>query len=54
MIARLWKKILFFILIIACLFNIVIKLVKKMPYIKELESSAEYIYTQEQEEPKNK
>lgn len=50
MVAKIWKKVLFFILIIACLFNIVSKLVKKMPYTEELESSAKYIYEQEQEE----
>lgn len=48
MVAKLWKKVLFFILIVACLFNIVTKLVKKMPYTEELESSAQYMYNQEQ------
>ena len=53
MVAKVWKKVLFFILIVACLFNIVIKLVNKLPYIKELQSSAEYVYMQEQENKTN-
>ncbi len=44
MIAKIWKKVLLFILIIACLFNIVNKLVHKASLEKELESSAQYIY----------
>ena len=52
MVAKIWKKLLFFILIVACLFNIVTKLVKKVPYIKELQSSAQYLYNQEQNETK--
>ena len=43
MIAKIWKKLLLFILIIACLFNVVIKIVKKNSLEKELNSSAEYV-----------
>jgi len=49
MAARLWKKIGFFILIFACLFNIVVKLVNKLPFIEELRSSAEYVMEQNNE-----
>ncbi len=47
MIAKIWKKLLLFILIIACLFNIVNKLVHKASLDKELESSAQYIQEQQ-------
>ncbi|MBP3255097.1 MAG: hypothetical protein J6M60_01200 [Clostridia bacterium] len=43
MIAKIWKKLLLFILIIACLFNIVIKLVSKSSLEQELQSSAAYV-----------
>ena len=43
MIAKIWKKILLFVLIIACLFNIVNKLVNKASLEQELESSAQYV-----------
>ena len=43
MIAKIWKKVLFAILIIACLFNVVNKLVHKASLDQELQSSAEYI-----------
>lgn len=47
MIAKIWKKLLLFILLIACLFNVVIKLVNKSSLDKELESSAQYIQEQQ-------
>ncbi len=47
MIAKIWKKLLFFILLIACLFNIVIKMVNKSSLKQELQSSAQYIQQQE-------
>ena len=50
MIAKIWKKALLFILLIACLFNIVIKIVHKNSLDQELESSAQYI----QQEAENK
>ncbi len=43
MIAKIWKKIGLLILIIACLFNVVSKLVQKTSLISELQSSVEYI-----------
>ena len=50
MIAKIWKKVLFVILIIACLFNIVNKLVHKASLEQELQSSAEYIQASQLEE----
>lgn len=47
MIAKIWKKLLLFILIIACLFNVVNKLVHKASLDKELESSAQYVQQQQ-------
>lgn len=43
MIAKIWKKVLLFILLIACLFNIVIKIVNKNSLNNELRSSAQYV-----------
>ena len=50
MIAKIWKKVLFVILIVACLFNVVNKLVHKASLEEELQSSAEYIQEQQLEE----
>lgn len=47
MIAKIWKKVLLFILIIACLFNIINKLVNKASLDRELESSAQYVQEQQ-------
>lgn len=47
MIAKIWKKLLLFILIVACLFNIVIKIVQKNSLEKELQASAQYVETHE-------
>jgi len=47
MIAKYWKKIGMLILIIACLFNIVSKIVAKIPYINQLTQSAQYVSEQE-------
>ena len=49
MLAKVWKKIGFIILIIACLFNITTKLVRKIPFLEELRMSAQYV----QDEQKN-
>lgn len=43
MLGKIWKKVLFFILIIACIFNITTKLVHKSSLEKELLSSAQYM-----------
>ena len=47
MIAKIWKKLLLFILLIACLFNVVIKIVNKNSLNQELQSSAQYVKEQE-------
>ena len=44
MLAKVWKKVCIAILIIACMFNIVSKLVNKVSFNKELLSSAQYMY----------
>lgn len=50
MLAKYWKKIGMLILIIACVFNIMWKLINKLSLDTEMITSAEYIY----EEQKNK
>ncbi len=46
-IAKAWKKIAMLIVIIACLFNIVSKLVAKVPYMDQLKASAQYVADEE-------
>ena len=53
MLKRNWKKIGMLILIIACIFNIMSKLVNKLSLNKEMIYSAEYMYD-EQESEQNK
>ncbi len=48
MLAKIWRKLLMFILIVACLFNVVNKLVKKSTLKEELLSSARYIQSLQQ------
>ncbi len=43
MIAKYWKKIGLVILIVACIFNIMSKLVGKLSLNQEMASSAEYV-----------
>ena len=50
MLAKYWKKIGVFILIVACIFNIMTKLVNKLSLKSELETSATYV---NQEKNKN-
>ena len=50
MLARYWKKIGLFILIVACIFNVMNKFVNKLSLKDELESSATYV---NQEDNKN-
>ena len=50
MLARYWKKIGLFILIVACVFNVMTKFVNKLSLKTELEASATYV---NQEENKN-
>lgn len=47
--AKIWKKILLVILIIACLFDITIKIVKRYSLKEELESSATYLEQRKEE-----
>ena len=50
--SKAWKNLLMIILIVACLFNIVIKLVKRYSLKEELQSSAQYILEQTQQNDK--
>ncbi len=43
MVAKIWKKVLLLILLIACLFNIVSKLVNKMSFEEELAATVVYL-----------
>ena len=52
--SKIWKKVCIFILIVACLFNIVMKLVERVSFNKEALESAKYMveqykYEQQQE-----
>lgn len=46
MLAKVWKKLLFVVMIFACLFNIVGKLVHKNSLEQELSLSAKYVQEQ--------
>ena len=48
MFARYWKKIGMLILIVACVFNIMGKLINKLTLNKKMLYSAEYMYSEEQ------
>lgn len=48
MLAKIWKKLLMFILIIACLFNVITKFVKKSSLKDELLTSARYVQNLQQ------
>lgn len=50
MLAKYWKKIGIFILIIACIFNIMMKLVKKVSINIEIDESVKYMQEQQKEE----
>ena len=50
MIAKIWQKVGLIILIIACLFNIVSKIVKKVSLEQELKDTVEYVESASQEE----
>ena len=47
MLKKYWKKIGMLILIIACVFNVMNKLVHKLSLNKEMLQSAQYIFSQE-------
>ncbi|MBR6034048.1 MAG: hypothetical protein IKP28_04880 [Clostridia bacterium] len=53
MIAKIWQKLGLIILIIACLFNIVVKIVNKITLQQEMDSAVEYVKTLEEEKKKN-
>lgn len=46
MLSKIWKKVCIFILIVACLFNIVMKLVGRVSFNKEALESAKYMVEQ--------
>ena len=48
MLAKIWKKLLMFMLIIACLFNVITKFVKKSSLKDELLTSARYVQSLQQ------
>ena len=52
MLAKYWKKIGLLILIIACVFNVMGKLVNKLSLNSEMIYSAEYMYEEEQDNTK--
>lgn len=52
MLAKYWKKIGMLILIVACVFNVMSKLVHKLSINKEMLYSAEYMYEQNNEKNK--
>ena len=53
MLAKYWKKIGMLILIVACVFNVMNKLVHKLSLNSEMLSSAQYVYDQQQNETNN-
>lgn len=50
--AKYWKKIGLIIVIIACLFNVVAKIVAKIPYMDQLTQTAGYIADQDERNKK--
>ena len=52
MIAKIWQKAGLIILIIACLFNIVSKIVKKISFQDEINSSVRYVESLQENEEK--
>lgn len=46
MLAKVWKKVCIFILIVACVFNIVMKLVGRVSFNKEAVESAKFMMEQ--------
>lgn len=47
--AKIWKKLLLAILIVACLFNVVSKIVRRYSLKEEVQSSIEYIEEHKQD-----
>ena len=54
MLKKYWKKIGMLILIIACVFNVMSKLVHKLSLNKEMLQSAQYIFDSQKNENKEK
>lgn len=54
MLKKYWKKIGMLILIIACVFNVMSKLVHKVSLNKEMLQSAQYIFDEQKSENKEK
>ena len=54
MLAKYWKKIGLIIVILACVFNVMIKLINKLSFDKEMLTSAQYIQEQNEKEDNNK
>lgn len=50
MLAKYWKKILILILIIACIINVMSKLVNKVALNDELKASVQYLYNEAKQE----
>ncbi len=53
MLAKYWKKVGMIILIIACVFNIMNKLIHKLSLDEEMLSSAQYMYERSVKDEKN-
>lgn len=53
MLAKIWKKLLMLILIIACVFNVITKLVNNLSLDDKLLSSARYIQEERDTEKQN-
>ena len=53
MLAKIWKKLGIFILIVACIFNIMLKLVEKVSLNNQIKSSVQYMQ-EEYKEMENK
>ena len=53
MLSKYWKKIGMIIIIVACVFNVMIKLINKLSLDKEMIASAQYVYDNENNEQKN-
>lgn len=50
MLSKYWKKIGMVIVIVACVFNVMIKLINKLSFDKEMVASAQYVQDNNQEE----
>ena len=49
MLAKIWKKVGIFILIVACIFNIMLKLVKRISLNSEIKQTVSYMVEQYKE-----